>query len=156
MNQQGTGIEPAPAAGWDVRHFGAKGDGKADDTAAFQHALDVVAKAGGGALYAPPGRFLFRGNLKVPPAVSLVGSFLAPPAHNGIRDAGLPKPGDDGTTLLPTAGAGSESGSAFITLDTNSTLRGVVIDRTCKQECAPDSDERNHIVSVNVAEEKTA
>jgi len=27
------------------------------------------------------------------------------PAHNGIRDAGLPKPTDDGTTFLVTEGA---------------------------------------------------
>ncbi len=33
---------------WNVRDFGAKGDGKADDTAAFPRALDEAGKAGGG------------------------------------------------------------------------------------------------------------
>ena len=41
--------------------------------------------------------------------------------------AGLPKPTDDGTTFLVTEGAGKEDGPAFITLNTNSTLKGVVL-----------------------------
>jgi len=49
------------------------------------------------------------------------------PAHNGIRNRGLPKPTDDGTTFLITEGAGSEDGPPFITLNTNSTLKGVVL-----------------------------
>jgi polygalacturonase len=46
-----------------VLSFGARGDGSTDDTAAFQRALDAVHTAGGGTVYAPPGRYLFRGTL---------------------------------------------------------------------------------------------
>ena len=116
-----------PTGRCSVREFGAKGDGTTDETAAFQAALDATGKAGGGEVYAPPGRYLFKGSLKVPVSTALVGSFQTVPAHNGIRDAGLPKPGDDGTTLMPTAGAGKEDGPAFITLATNSVLKGVTI-----------------------------
>jgi len=49
------------------------------------------------------------------------------PAHNGIRNRGLPKPTDDGTTFLVTENAGTEEGPPFITLNTNSTLKGVVL-----------------------------
>lgn len=112
---------------WNVRDYGAKGDGKTDDTAAFQQALDAAGKAGGGVVYAPRGNYLFKGHLVVPNAVTLKGVWESVPAHNGIRDAGLPKPTDDGTTFLVTAGAGSEEGNPFITLNTNSTLKGVVI-----------------------------
>ncbi len=110
-----------------VRDFGAKGDGKTDDTAAFQKALDALAKAGGGKVLAPRGTYFFAGHLNVPSAVTLAGIWESVPAHNGLRDKGLPKPTDDGTTFLVTEGAGSETGPAFITLNTNSTLKGIVL-----------------------------
>jgi hypothetical protein len=110
-----------------VRDFGAKGDGKTDDTAAFQKALDAANKAGGGVVLAPRGNYFFAGHLNIPPAVTLKGIWESVPAHNGIRDAGLPKPTDDGTTFLVTESAGKEDGPPFITLNHNSTLKGVVI-----------------------------
>ena len=76
---------------------------------------------------APRGNYLFRGHLIVPPGVTLRGVWESVPSHNGIRDANLPKPTDDGTTLLVTEGAGNEEGTPFITLNTNSTLKGVVL-----------------------------
>jgi len=112
---------------FNVRSFGAAGDGQTDDTAAFQKALDAAAKAGGGVVYAPVGNYFFAGNLNVPSAVTLAGVWQSVPAHNGLRNRGLPKPTDDGTTFLVTGGAGSEDGPAFITLNTNSTLKGVVL-----------------------------
>jgi len=111
----------------DVKQFGAVGDGKTDDTAAFQRALDTAGKAGGGIVHAPRGNYFFAGHLNVPNAVTLSGIWQSVPAHNGIRDRGLPKPTDDGTTFLVTEGAGTEEGPAFITLNTNSTLKGVVL-----------------------------
>jgi hypothetical protein len=113
--------------GFHVRQFGAAGDGKTDDTAAFQKALDAAAQAGGGVVYAPRGNYFFAGHLNVPNAVTLAGIWQSVPAHNGIRDRGRPKPTDDGTTFLVTEGAGREDGPAFISLNTNSTLKGVVV-----------------------------
>jgi len=110
-----------------VRDFGAAGDGKTDDTAAFQRALDAAAQAEGGVVHAPRGNYLFKGHLNIPAAVTLAGLWQSVPAHNGIRNRGLPKPTDDGTTFMVTEGAGSEDGPAFITLNTNSTLKGVVL-----------------------------
>ena len=110
-----------------VTDFGSKGDGKTDDTAAFQKALDTAGKAGGGVVYAPRGNYYFTGHLKVPSAVTLKGVWESVPAHTGVRDAGLPKPTDDGTTFLVTENAGQEEGPPFITLNHNSTLKGVVI-----------------------------
>src|SRR5579859_7207047 len=87
-----------------VRTYGAVGDAVADDTAAFQRALDAVYKAQGGVVYVPPGWYLFRGTLTVPDGVTLRGSFTCVPSHSGIRDSGQPKPGDVGTALFVTAG----------------------------------------------------
>ena len=110
-----------------VRDFGAKGDGQTDDTSAFQKTMDAAAKAGGGTVMAPRGAYFFAGHLNVPATVTLSGIWQSVPAHTGLRDRGLPKPTDDGTTLLVTEGAGSEAGPAFLTLNTNSTLKGVVL-----------------------------
>ncbi len=52
---------PSPAAGFrvfDVRQFGATGDGKAVDTAAINSAIDACHAAGGGVAYVPPGTYL--------------------------------------------------------------------------------------------------
>jgi hypothetical protein len=131
--------DPAPSA-ISVLDFGAKGDGKTDDTAAFQKALDAAAQAGGGTVLAPRGNYFFTGHLNVPPAVTLKGIWESVPAHNGIRDRGLPKPTDDGTTFLVTENKGTEEGPAFITLNHNATLKGVVIyypEQNVDEEPAP-------------------
>jgi polygalacturonase len=47
----------APAV-FDVRQFGAVGDGKSKDTAAIARAIDACAKAGGGTVQFPAGRYL--------------------------------------------------------------------------------------------------
>lgn len=109
-----------------VRDFGAKGDGKTDDTAAFQKALDSFGKAGG-VVEAPRGTYYFAGHLNIPNGVTLEGVWRSVPAHNGIRNPGLPKPTDDGTTFLVTESAGKEDGPPFLTLNTNATLKGVVL-----------------------------
>ncbi|OHB75678.1 MAG: hypothetical protein A2Z25_20315 [Planctomycetes bacterium RBG_16_55_9] len=110
-----------------ARDYGAAGDGRTDDTAAFQKAMDAAGQAGGGIVYAPRGNYFFAGHLNVPQAVTLAGLWQSVPAHNGIRDRGLHKPTDDGTTFLVTEGADGEDGPAVITLNTNSTLKGVVL-----------------------------
>src|SRR4051812_38876484 len=110
-----------------VTAFGAKGDGKTDDTHAFQTALDAVGKAGGGIVYAPCGNYFLARHLVVPKAVTLKGVWESVPSHIGLRNGGQPKPTDDGTTFIVTADAGNENGPPFITLNANSTLKGVVI-----------------------------
>lgn len=43
---------------YNVRDFGAAGDGRAADTAAIQRAIEACAKTGGGTVYLPAGRYL--------------------------------------------------------------------------------------------------
>ncbi|MHB8866048.1 MAG: rhomboid family intramembrane serine protease [Pirellulaceae bacterium] len=117
-----------------VQQYGAKGDGTTDATLAFQQALDAAGQAGGGVVYAPRGNYRFAGHLNVPNNVTLKGVWESVPAHNGIRDRGLPKPTDDGTTFLVSESRGAEEGPPFLTLNTNSTLKGVVIYYPDQQE----------------------
>ena len=56
--------------------FGAKADGKADDTAAIQKALDTTGKLGG-VVRLPAGKFLVAGSFKIPVGVVLAGSNQA-------------------------------------------------------------------------------
>ena len=46
------------AAPYDVRGYGAKGDGATKDTAAIQSAIDAAARQGGGIVFVPPGNYL--------------------------------------------------------------------------------------------------
>ncbi|MDR0870306.1 MAG: glycoside hydrolase family 55 protein [Planctomycetaceae bacterium] len=110
-----------------VKDFGAAGDGQTDDTAAFQKALDAAAVSDTQTVFAPRGNYRFNGSINIPNGVTLKGVWESVPAHNGIRDRGLPKPTDDGTTFLVYGGTGKPDEPAFLTLNTNSTLKGVCI-----------------------------
>ena len=52
------GIAPPATSPFNVRDFGAKGDGTTKDTAAFQKALDTCAVSGGGEVVVPAGKYL--------------------------------------------------------------------------------------------------
>lgn len=70
---------------FDIRHFGARGDGKTTDTRAIQAAVDSAAAQGGGTVYFPAGRFrsgtiFLRSNIEIhlsPGAVWLGSDQLA-------------------------------------------------------------------------------
>lgn len=113
-------------AEWNVSDFGAVVDGKTDNTAAFQKALDTAGAADGGVVLAPTGRYSFDGSLKIPKNVALRGVSAYAPAHAGIRDKSGEKP-EFGTVLMPRGGAGSEEGEPFILLQANSVLQGVTV-----------------------------
>jgi len=113
---QGAATDPRQGA-LNVRDFGAKGDGKSDDTAALQAALDAAAQGGGGLVFVPTGDYLVKGSLSVPEHVVLEGVWRAPTARSQGH----------GSTLLAVAGAGQEGGTPFITLHTNSTLHGLTV-----------------------------
>ncbi len=101
-----------------VLDFGAKGDGESDDTRAFQAALDRAGEdALGGTVFAPRGTYLFKGHLTIPRNVTLEGIWHTPTAWSEYK----------GTTFLVTDGEGNPDGSPFITLMTNSVIKGVTM-----------------------------
>ena len=77
----------------DVRAFGAKGDGVADDTAAIQAAINFAGKRHS-VVYFPPGSYKISSRLRLPPNVSLqgvgvgFGSALRPVATDAITILG--------------------------------------------------------------------
>lgn len=100
----------------------------AQSTAALQSALDAVAASSGlyTGVYLPPGRYRFNsGTLSIPQGVALVGSWDNAGAHTWISEAGGPDATDGkGTTIEIDTGAGSASGTPFITTHGNVSLKG--------------------------------
>ncbi len=106
----------------DVLDHGAVADGKTDNTAAFQKALDQAGKSGDD-VRAPAGVYRFSGHIHVPEGVTVVGSWHGPPGR------------DKGTVLQVIEGRGKEDGLPFITLEGAAGIQGLVIEYP---EQAPD------------------
>ena len=51
-------LAATPPARFDVRDYGAVGDGKRSETAAIAKTVEACARAGGGVVYLPPGKYL--------------------------------------------------------------------------------------------------
>ena len=75
----------ARAADINVVEAGAVPNSDSDCTAIFQKCLDECGDSGGGTVYVPTGRYRIEGNLRVPSAVVLQGTFVAPPNATGAR-----------------------------------------------------------------------
>lgn len=121
----GAGLAPATAAparepatmSYNVRDFGAAGDGARDDTAAFQAALDRAGADGGGLVHVPRGDYLIGGRLAVPDQVTLEGVWRSPITGGQGH----------GSCLLAVADKGNADGPPFCELHTNATLTGLTI-----------------------------
>ena len=59
---------------FEIADFGAKADGKTDDTAVIQKALHAAGKHGG-VVTIPTGKYLVAGSLKIPKGVALLSSL---------------------------------------------------------------------------------
>ena len=99
-----------------VLDYGAKPEGVTDNTRAFQAALDLVGKTGGTVLV-PIGKYRFDGSLTIPEGVCLKGSWEGPHTPNL----------DKGSTLLVYGGRDNEKSAPFITMLSNTTVRGLTI-----------------------------
>ena len=107
--------EPASPAEVSVLDHGALADGRTDDTAAFQKALDAAAKLPGSTVHAPPGRYLIAGTVVLKAPTTLRGARAGSGRQNG-------------TILLATGGKGRTDGHGCIVMQPNTTLRGVAVE----------------------------
>ncbi len=114
------GASPAepgsPGSQVNARQFGAKGDGKTDDSRALQAALDAAQKEGP-VCYVPPGLYRLERSVVVPAGVTLWG------ASGGVPHSEHPI----GTVLLGLSGRGQTDGEPLITLKPNAVVRNLLI-----------------------------
>ncbi len=82
--------EPAVKAVYDVRQYGALGDGKTLDTAAIQNAINAASAAGGGTVFFTPGTYL-SSSLQIRSQVTLQlekdATLLGSPVRTGYQKA---------------------------------------------------------------------
>ena len=116
-------VEGAKQTHWNVLTAGARGDGKTDDTIAFQNALKEAAGSGGGIVEVPAGRYRIDGTLAIPEDVTLQGTFRVPPLPHRNAAGEL-----KGSVLLAYAGRGKPETAPFIRLaGHNASIVGFII-----------------------------
>ena len=99
-----------------VKQFDAKGDGKTDDTAAIQKAVNEASKLGG-TVFLPAGKYLVSGSLQIKTGVAVTGVQQAPVAIEPLI----------GTIIMATGGRDIESASALFEMGHSSTVKGLTI-----------------------------
>ncbi len=105
-----------------VRRFGAKGNGIADDTDAIQAAVNAAGDAGGGVVYFPSGTYMVRLNSSNYYNGAI---YLYTNRHNNVTLLG---DGPDQTFIKMRTNGGFNVSVIHLSLVTNVTLRGLCID----------------------------
>ena len=126
--QAAAAVVSTSATNWtyyNVYDYGAVGDGKTDNTAAFQNAINAAAAAGGGTVLCNRGHFLFSGTLNLLQGVTLEGTYAAVPSHPMNGNVNLNT--ITGTLLMVTSGQGNVNAKPFITIQQDATVKGLVI-----------------------------
>lgn len=99
---------------FDVRDYGAKGDGSTDDTQAIQKAIDAAAAAGGGKVYVPSGTWVVSDS-------DGSGNALAVKSNVTLTGDGA------GDTVLKLADGGAGSTTSLLGVASGSTVRDATV-----------------------------
>jgi len=111
------GETPAAITGQvSVQESGAVGDGKTDNTAAFQKAIDSLS-ATGGKVIVPVGQFLIKGQVIIKDGVTLA----------GLNESSLAPGPLKGSVILATGGRDQEDADPLFQMESSTALRGLTI-----------------------------
>jgi hypothetical protein len=108
--------KPAKSNLYNVKDYGAVSNGVADNTSAFQTALNLAGQNGGGTVYIPAGTYKINSHLLVPTGVELRGIWDVP--HHTISK---------GSVLFAYEGKYNETGTPFISLQSGAGARGFTV-----------------------------
>lgn len=118
---------PASAV-FDVKEYGAKGDGITDDTTAMQAALDAANSAGGGRVFVPSGTFLVSNHLVIYANVVLAGAgrgvTILKMATSASQTVVITQ-GFAGNTGTNNTSSPNEFGIRDLTIDGNAGVNGL-------------------------------
>lgn len=114
---QVTGIDPSLQDIFNVRDYGAVGNGVHNDTAAILEAAGYL-YANGGVLFFPPGTYLFSANITIPQNTVVMGSGTLKAAPIGAWSGS------------PYYGITNENAEASVITDENLSILGITIDYT--------------------------
>lgn len=104
-------------AAYNVKDYGANGDGVTDVTQQFQNLLDQLGNLGGGTLYVPEGKYVIKGMLLIPKGITLRGEWKKPEKGEPVA----------GTILMAYAGRGNENATPFITMEPSAAVMDLAI-----------------------------
>ena len=111
--------KPAKSDLFNVKDYGADGDGKTDDTQALKKAIATASANGGGIVFVPDGEYRITEELDLGKGVELRGNSGGRHVLSNKRGSQL------GSVLFIETGEGDESGTPFLTLGQGSGLRGM-------------------------------
>ena len=111
--------KPSKTDLFNVKDYGAVGDGSTDDTAAVQAAVAAANANGGGIVFVPNGEYVMTGNLALAAGVELRGSSGGRHIASGKSNKEL------GSVLFIEVGEGDENGTPFITMGDYCGIRGL-------------------------------
>jgi hypothetical protein len=111
-----SGMAAESPDGFALGATGARADGVTDDTAAIQQSLDEAGKRGG-RVQLPPGRYLVKGSLRIPPGATLQGVMESPVWSEPLK----------GSVILATGGRDREEGPSLFEMGHSSAVRGLTV-----------------------------
>ena len=112
--------KPATSTLYNVKDYGAVGDGITDDRLTIQNVMSLASSQGGGTVYLPPGQYKCSSWLSIPTGVELRGAYGQMHGNEWI----------DTTVLLPYEGKDTlypETATAFLRLNAGSGVRGLSV-----------------------------
>lgn len=142
---QGLNAEPDAAKTFNIRGYGAAGDGKTLDTEAIQKTIDAATTAGGGTVVFPPGTYLsstIRMQNNVTLHIEKDATLLGSPLRTGYQKAhryGLLVA--EGQTNIGISGKG--------TIDGNGKLLATDTERLANEGILPDAEEGHRPLIIN-------
>ena len=111
--------KPAKVDLFNIKNYGAVGDGAADDTQGLKKAISAASANGGGIVFVPNGKYRITEELDLGKGVELRGNSGGRHMISGKRSSQL------GSVFFIETGEGDENGTPFLTMGDGSGLRGI-------------------------------